>query len=154
MEVPFYQVDAFTSRLFGGNPAAVCPLDHWLDESTLQSIAGENNLAETAYFVPEGDGFHLRWFTPAVEVALCGHATLASAYVLMNILEPGRREVRFRTLSGNLFVTRDGDRFTLDFPAQPPVRIDAPRDLVDALGKEPLEVWSARDTPTRSGAGR
>lgn len=145
MEVPFYQVDAFSSRLFGGNPAAVCPLEHWLDESILQSIAAENNLSETAYFVREGDGFHLRWFTPVSEINLCGHATLGSAYVLMQMLEPARTQVRFRTLSGNLFVTRNGDRYTLDFPVQPASRIDTPRDLVEALGREPVEVWSARD---------
>ena len=93
-----YQVDAFSGRLFGGNPAAVVPLDTWLDAKTMQSIALENNLAETAFFAPEGSGFRLRWFTPEVEVKLCGHATLASAYVLFTILEPGRREVKFETL--------------------------------------------------------
>jgi PhzF family phenazine biosynthesis protein len=143
MEVPFYQVDAFTSRLFGGNPAAVCPLQRWLDDSILQSIAAEHNLSDTAFFVPEADGFHLRWFTPVVEMELCGHATLASGYILMRVLEPRRREVHFRTLSGVLAVTRDGDLFTLDFPAKPAVRVDAPRDLTTALGREPLEVWSA-----------
>ena len=95
-----YQVDAFTSRLFRGNPAAVVPLDRWLDDATMQAVALENNLAETAFFVPEGDGFRLRWFTPEVEVKLCGHATLASAFVLFTELEPGRREVRFATRSG------------------------------------------------------
>jgi predicted PhzF superfamily epimerase YddE/YHI9 len=145
MEVPFYQVDAFTSRLFGGNPAAVCPLHTWLPDSVLQAIALENNLSETAFFVPDGDGFHLRWFTPAAEVDLCGHATLASAYVISNYIQPSLRNIRFRTLSGNLFVSTDADRFTLDFPERAPVRVDAPRDLVEALGKEPREVWCARD---------
>src|SRR5262245_1975271 len=116
-----YQVDAFTERLFGGNPAAVVPLDEWLDAATMQSIALENNLAETAFFVADKqpkktDGFRLRWFTPTVEVKLCGHATLASAYVLFNILEPGRREVRFETLSGVLTVVAAGERLVMDFP--------------------------------------
>src|SRR6476620_4313429 len=145
MEVPFYQVDAFTSRLFFGNPAAVCPLQTWLPDSVLQDIALENNLSETAFFIPDGDGFHLRWFTPAAEVDLCGHATLASAYVITRYIEPSLRNIRFRTLSGNLFVSTDGDTFTLDFPERAPVRMDAPRDLVEALGKEPREVWCARD---------
>ena len=111
-----YQVDAFTSRLFGGNPAAVVPLESWLPDSTLQSIAAENNLAETAFFVPGTQSFKLRWFTPEVEVRLCGHATLASAYVLFNFLEPSRTEVRFDTLSGILTVRAAGDRLVMDFP--------------------------------------
>ena len=100
MRIPLYQVDAFTSRLFGGNPAAVCPLSEWLPEATMQAIAAENNLAETAFFVPQGDGYLLRWFTPTVEVELCGHATLASAYVVTRILAPERRSVTFDTLEG------------------------------------------------------
>src|SRR3954465_3139625 len=100
MKIPFYQVDAFTGRLFGGNPAAVCPLESWLEDEKLQAIAAENNLSETAYFVPHHDGFQLRWFPPEVEVDLCGHATLASAFVLMNHLEPERNQVTFFTKSG------------------------------------------------------
>ena len=111
-----YQVDAFTGRLFGGNPAAVVPLEKWPEAATMQAIALENNLAETAFFVPEGDGFRLRWFTPEVEVKLCGHATLASAHVLFTILEPGRRAVKFETLSGTLTVVASGDRLVMDFP--------------------------------------
>ena len=115
-KLKIYQIDAFTGRLFGGNPAAVVPLEKWLDAATMQSIALENNLAETAFFVPEGDGFRLRWFTPEVEVKLCGHATLASAYVLFTILEPGRRAVKFETLSGTLTVVASGDELVMDFP--------------------------------------
>jgi PhzF family phenazine biosynthesis protein len=98
MRIPLYQVDAFTGRLFGGNPAAVCPLTEWLPEPTMQAIAAENNLAETAFFVARGEGYLLRWFTPTVEVELCGHATLASGYVVTHILMPERRSVRFDTL--------------------------------------------------------
>ena len=145
MEIPFYQVDAFARRLFTGNPAAVCPLEMWLDDATLQNIAMENNLAETAFFVREGEGFHLRWFTPEVEMDLCGHATVASAFVLMNLLEPDLREVTFQSRSGPLGVARDGDLYALDFPSRPPQRIQAPADLIEALGAEPDEVWQSRD---------
>src|ERR1700682_1530639 len=111
MRVPLYQVDAFTSRLFGGNPAAVCPLAEWLPDATMQAIPAENNLAETAFCVPQGQGYLLRWFTPTVEVELCGHATLASGYVVTEILERGRASVPFRTLkAGTLTVAREGDR--------------------------------------------
>src|SRR5258708_40240849 len=120
MCIPLYQVDAFTGRLFGGNPAAVCPLAEWLPDATMQAIAAENNLAETAFFVSQGEGYLLRWFTPTVEVDLCGHATLASGYVVTRILMPERRSVRFETLeAGPLEVTRDGDLLPMDFPASP-----------------------------------
>ena len=138
-----YQIDAFTGRLFGGNPAAVVPLEAWLDDATMQSIGLENNLAETAFFVPEGGGFRLRWFTPEVEVKLCGHATLATAYVLFNILEPGRREVKFATLSGTLTVAAAGDRLVMDFPRwtlEPFAGV--PRTLGDALHAAPTRVLS------------
>jgi len=144
MKIPLYQVDAFTGRLFGGNPAAVCPLESWLDDETLQAIAGENNLSETAYFVFNGDGYQLRWFTPEVEVDLCGHATLASAYVLMNHLNPECSDVRFRTKSGELRVTRNDDLYTLDFPARPAAPCDVPEQLIEALGIKPQEVWAAK----------
>ena len=115
MRIPLYQVDAFTTRLFGGNPAAVCPLSEWLPEATMQAIAAENNLAETAFFVPQGDAYLLRWFTPTVEVELCGHATLASGYVVTRILAPERRSVTFDTLkAGPLVVTREGERLAAD----------------------------------------
>ena len=132
-----WQIDAFADRVFAGNPAAVVPLDTWPADALLQDIAAENNLAETAFFVPEGDGFHLRWFTPTVEMDLCGHATLASAWLLFNVLHPGRRHVAFRTLSGALTVTSDGDWLMLDFPARPAVPTTAPAELVAALGGVP-----------------
>lgn len=136
VSLPYYWVDAFSSRPFGGNPAAVCPLNgDWLDDAVLQSIAFENNISETAYFLPLDDGrFHLRWFTPGREVDLCGHATVASAYVLMEQLEPGRQEVRFESRSGELRVTRDGDQFVLDFPSRPPKPEKAPIGMTRALG--------------------
>src|ERR1700730_13799086 len=111
MRIPLYQVDAFSSRLFSGNPAAVCPLENWLPDDLLQSIAAENNLAETAFFVRNGDGYQLRWFTPNVEVDLCGHATLASAHVILNRLSPSETSVRFQTKSGELVVTRNDNLF-------------------------------------------
>ena len=116
MELPLYQVDAFTDRLFGGNPAGFCPLDRWLPDGTMQAIAAENNVAETAFFRREGDAYRLRWFTPTVEVELCGHATLASAYVISSFLEPGCKGMAFDSRSGRLTVTRTGDFFVLDFP--------------------------------------
>ncbi len=145
MEVALYQVDAFTGRLFGGNPAAVCPLEAWLPEATMQAIAAENNLSETAFFVPEGEGFGLRWFTPAVEVDLCGHATLASAYVIFERLRREAGKVRFLTRSGELVVARDGERLRMDFPARPPQVCEAHADLVPALGGRPWAVLGARD---------
>jgi PhzF family phenazine biosynthesis protein len=108
MELTLYQIDAFASKLFEGNPAAVCPLDQWLSDEIMQNIATENNLSETAFFVPQGDGFHIRWFTPASEVDLCGHATLATAYVLFNILDYKNSRIEFdsSSLSENLRISR------------------------------------------------
>ena len=146
MKIPLYQVDAFTSRLFGGNPAAVCPLEAWLDDRTMQAIAAENNLAETAFFVGGKGRYELRWFTPLVEVDLCGHATLASAFVIFNRLEPSLEAVSFRSKSGELRVTRSGGRLTLDFPAWPPARREVSDDLSRALGAAPREVWTSQDT--------
>lgn len=131
MEIPIFQVDAFTSRLFAGNPAAICPLDRWLPEDRMQSIAAENNLAETAFFVPDGERYLLRWFTPTVEVDLCGHATLAAAFVILSRFTPDRTGVRFETKSGELLVTRDGDRLQMDFPSRPPLA-------------SPIPAWSKR----------
>jgi predicted PhzF superfamily epimerase YddE/YHI9 len=145
MRIPIYQVDAFTNVQFHGNPAAVCALDAWLDDSIMQKIAAENNLAETAFFVQQGKDFGLRWFTPAREVDLCGHATLASAYVIFTYLEPGLEAVRFHTLSGVLEVTREGEQLALLFPSRPGVACAAPPALVHGLGKQPQEVFKARD---------
>ncbi len=141
-----FQVDAFTSRLFGGNPAAVVPLTSWLDERTMQAVALENNLAETAFFVPAGNGFELRWFTPEVEVKLCGHATLASAFVLFNELEPGRRSVKFDTLSGALNVVAAGERLVLDFPRWSVESVaEMPDLLTDGLKATPRNICSTED---------
>lgn len=146
MIVPIYQVDAFAERIFDGNPAAVCPLESWLSERHMQFVAAENNLSETAFFVPEGDGFRLRWFTPEVEVDLCGHATLATAAVLWRELGYDEPEIRFHTMkAGTLTVTRDGDWIALDFPARPPAPVAAPAELARALGAEPTTVLAARD---------
>ncbi len=144
-EIPIYQVDAFTSAVFSGNPAAVCPLETWLPDDQLQAIATENNLSETAYFVRNGNGFHLRWFTPGCEVDLCGHATLASAYVLFNELGERGDALRFHTLSGELLVRRDGDLFALDFPARPPAPVGPNPALLAALGGTPQNLLAARD---------
>ena len=143
--IPIYQVDAFTSRLFSGNPAAVCPLEQWLPDDKMQAIAAENNLAETAFFVPNGGDYKLRWFTPKVEVDLCGHATLASAFVILNDLKPSESSVSFETKSGKLTVTREGDLFSLDFPARPPAPCEPCPGLVAALGRQPEAVLAADD---------
>jgi predicted PhzF superfamily epimerase YddE/YHI9 len=146
MRLPIFQVDAFTDRLFRGNPAAVCPLERWLPDATLQAIAAENNLAETAFFVRDGGDYALRWFTPTVEVDLCGHATLAAAFVIFRSLEPAAAAVRFRTSkAGSLVVRRDGERLVLDFPARPAAPTAAPPGLVAALGAAPSELLCARD---------
>lgn len=147
MKLPLYQIDAFAPVVFGGNPAAVCPLERWLSERTMQAIAAENNLSETAFFVARNGGpdYDLRWFTPAAEVDLCGHATLASAHVVFSTLAPGRGDVTFHTRSGPLTVRRDGTRLVMDFPSRPPERRDAHPALAEALGATPLEVWASRD---------
>ena len=143
--LPLYQVDAFADGPFTGNPAAVVPLEDWLDDALMQAIALENNLSETAFFVPEDDGFRIRWFTPAAEVDLCGHATLASAWVLFN--ERGHRgdTVRFRSRSGDLPVTRKGDWLTLDFPLRRPTSVARLPELVQGLGRAPAELLAAAD---------
>jgi PhzF family phenazine biosynthesis protein len=145
MTIPVFQVDAFTMGPFTGNPAAVCPLDAWLNDDTMQNIAAENNLAETAFLVPGERGYDLRWFTPTVEVDLCGHATLAAAYVVLNYLQPDLESVRFETVSGQLVVARDGDRLAMDFPARPPTQVPVSEDFSDALGEAPSEVHLSRD---------
>jgi PhzF family phenazine biosynthesis protein len=145
MEIPIFQVDAFAGSVFSGNPAAVCPIEHWLPDETLQAIAAENNLAETAYFVRRNGGFQLRWFTPTCEVDLCGHATLASAFVLFEELREPGEALRFDTKSGALFVRRNNGLLALDFPARPPQAVQADPSLVSALGGDPVEILAARD---------
>jgi predicted PhzF superfamily epimerase YddE/YHI9 len=145
MQLPIFQIDAFTSRLFRGNPAAVCPLESWLPDETLQAIAAENNLSETAFFVGGNGRYHLRWFTPAVEVDLCGHATLASAFVVFKHLSPDLQAVRFDTRSGPLSVERRDGRLQMDFPARPGMPCDPPPEVLTGLGIEPTEVRRARD---------
>ncbi len=145
MKLPLYHLDTFTGRVFAGNPAAVVPLERWLDTPTLQAIAAENNLSETAFLVGGGGQYEIRWLTPATEVDLCGHATLASAHVVMTKLEPGSKSVSFQSKSGPLVVTRDEDLLALDFPARPPQPLPVSEALVMALGRRPREVWTARD---------
>jgi predicted PhzF superfamily epimerase YddE/YHI9 len=145
LHVPYYHVDAFANRPFKGNPAGVCPLANWLPDDTLQAIAAENNLSETAFFVRSGDTCHLRWFTPAVEVDLCGHATLASACVLFSELGWTAPEIPFQTRSGRLAATRRGDLIELDFPSRPPVPCATPEALRRGLGQPPREVLRSRD---------
>jgi len=143
-DIPIFQVDAFSEKAFGGNPAAVCPMPFMLAESSLQAIAAENNLSETAFLLPlEGDDdadYLLRWFTPTLEVDLCGHATLASAYVIFNHLQPDLEQVRFSTRSGILSVKRNGDRYSMDFPKLSAKPIDMPVGIGAAMGAEPTIV--------------
>jgi len=146
MAIPVFQVDAFTDHIFGGNPAAICPLAEWLPNETLQAIAAEHNLSETAYLHRTAAGvYDLRWFTPAVEVDLCGHATLAAALVVFEQLEPRLGEVAFDTRSGRLVVRRLGERLSMDFPARKPTPCDAPADFAAALGATPDAVLKSRD---------
>lgn len=145
MELKIYQLDAFTSQLFGGNPAAVCPLERWLDDETMQKIAMENNLSETAFFVEEEKGLRIRWFTPTTEIQLCGHATLASAYVYFHHINSEAQTVTFNSLSGPLTVNRDTELLTLDFPATETQAVDAPALLSQALGVQAVEVHAADD---------
>lgn len=140
-----YQVDAFSSNVFEGNPAAVCPLSEWLDDAVMQSIAAENNLAETAFFVKEGNGYTIRWFTPVAEVDLCGHATLASAFVLFDQLGVKADQVAFNSKSGVLTVTRKGALLEMDFPSEAPELIVAPSGLEGALGSAIVECAFNQD---------
>jgi PhzF family phenazine biosynthesis protein len=144
MIVPFFQLDAFAAERFRGNPAAVMILDSFADDVRLQSIAAENNLAETAFLVREGDDYRIRWFTPTVEVPLCGHATLASAAVVMEQLQPGRQQVTFQSASGPLFVRRRDQAYVLDFPSRPSRKTPTPDALAAAIGGAPLETADDR----------
>lgn len=141
MKIPIYQVDAFSRVTFGGNPAAVCPLESWIYDSMMQKIAAENALSETAFIVPRGDDWEIRWFTPVQEVELCGHATLASGYVALTHLQPARELVRFASKSGTLVVARDGERLSLTLPRWQPSPVAAPPPLLArALGRPPREI--------------
>ncbi len=145
MQLPIYQIDAFTSEVFKGNPAAVVPLETWLPDALLQNIALENNLSETAFIVPVENGFHLRWFTPADEVALCGHATLATAYYLFEIAGYDQNPVRFETLSGDLFVHKTKNGFRLDFPVWTFEEIENDPRVTRALQGLPYKLFKGTD---------
>ncbi|RMF97243.1 MAG: PhzF family phenazine biosynthesis protein [Candidatus Schekmanbacteria bacterium] len=145
MNIKLYQIDAFTSKIFSGNPAAVCQLDKWLPDKILQNIAKENNLSETAFFIKENDSFSIRWFTPKTEVKLCGHATLAAGFVIFNELSYNRNEIKFISKSGTLLVSKEEDFIVLDFPVQPPVSCAAPKLLIEGLGEKPIEVLKSED---------
>ena len=145
MELTLYQIDAFANKAFAGNPAAICPLDAWLPDDLMQTIAAENNVSETAFFIPTDKGYHIRWFTPLHEVNLCGHATLASAYVLFNYLGYQQNEIAFDSRSGILTVTRKDDWLELDFPTRVPTLCSPPQQLLDAFSAIPIETLKADD---------
>jgi PhzF family phenazine biosynthesis protein len=147
--IPVYQVDAFTDRVFAGNPAAVCPLETWLEAEVMQAIATENNLSETAFFVPDRNEFAIRWFTPVDEIDLAGHPTLATAHVIFSALQPSRDAVTFTTRLGDTLTVKrensNGGRLTMDFPSRPPALTDTLGDVATALGAAPQAVLSSRD---------
>ncbi len=145
MQFPLFQVDAFTDRVFSGNPAAVCPLAHWLPDEVMQKIAMENAVAETTFFVPLDDGFEIRWFTPEIEMDLCGHATLAAAHVIARHLGYPAPLIKFQSKSGVLTVAVDERRLTLDFPARKPVPGDIPPIILEAMQAKPVETLKSRD---------
>ena len=141
-----YVVDAFTDKVFSGNPAAACVMDEWISDELMQSITTENNLSETAFAVKEGEGrYHLRWFTPGGEIDLCGHATLATAFVIMNYHEPDLKSVSFDTLSGVLIVQRNGDLYEMDFPAYTLKEVPVTEAMAEATGTRPLKAYMGRD---------
>lgn len=145
MKLPIFQVDAFTDHVFGGNPAAVCPLDEWLDDEIMQQLALENNLSETAFFVKKEDEYELRWFTPEIEVDLCGHATLATAHVLFEHVGIQKSEIRFQTKSGVLIVSKENERLKMDFPTDDMPQVDPPAVLFQALGIRSDNVFFTDD---------
>ena len=145
MKLSLYQIDAFANKVFEGNPAAVIPLEDWLPAKTMQLIALENNLSETAFFCPSDNNYEIRWFTPNGEIELCGHATLASAYVLFNILNYKTEQIEFNSLSGRLTVTKVNDLFRLDFPSQNPIKCKMPRLLTEGLGRESNNCYKNED---------
>ena len=145
MTLKIYQIDAFAKKVFEGNPAAICPLDKWLDDTLMQKIALENNLSETAFFVKEGEKFHIRWFTPTSEVDMCGHATLASAFVLFEILNYENDAIIFSSKSGDLVVKRDAELLVMDFPAQEILACGIPHAITEAFGVVPKECYKSMD---------
>ena len=145
MELTLYQVDAFARQVFKGNPAAICPLDTWLPDRIMQAIAAENNLSETAFFVRENNGYHIRWFTPRYEVNLCGHATLAAAYVIFHLLKTESEKIHFESRSGELIVSLDENQIVMDFPAIAMQPAELPQHIIKALGNEPVAIWKAED---------
>ncbi|MFA4836969.1 MAG: PhzF family phenazine biosynthesis protein [Dehalococcoidia bacterium] len=145
MKIPFFHIDAFTSKVFAGNPAVVCPLERWLSDETLLAIAHENNQSETAFLVRQDGKYFIRWFSPSTEVDLCGHATLASAYVIFEYLDPSKDQVEFESRSDTLRVTRENGLLSLDFPSRTPEPCEAPAKLVRALGIDPAETLRAVD---------
>jgi|TARA_B110001454_G_scaffold175519_1_gene167280 PhzF family phenazine biosynthesis protein len=145
MKLSLYQIDAFANKVFEGNPAAVIPLEDWLPAKTMQLIASENNLSETAFFCPSDNNYEIRWFTPNGEIELCGHATLASAYVLFNILNYKTEQIEFNSLSGRLTVKKVNDLFRLDFPSQNPIKCKTPRLLTEGLGRESNNCYKNED---------
>ena len=145
MELSIYQVDAFTNKVFGGNPACVIPLKNWIKDEILIKIAQENAVSETAFFIEKENEFHLRWFTPDIEMDLCGHATLATAFVIKKFLNYSKNEINFKTLSGNLKVTSCDDLFTLDFPSRDPVEVELPEIIKKAVNIPPARTYKSRD---------
>lgn len=146
MRIPIYQIDAFTDVQFAGNPAAVCPLEHWVSADIMQKIAMENNLSETAFFVKKDDHYELRWFTPKNEVDLCGHATLATAYVIFTYLDKDTKNISFSTASGILEVTKQDNQLAMIFPSREGKKCEAPEALVKGLGKKPNETYKSTRT--------
>ena len=145
MKLEIYQIDAFTDKVFGGNPACVVPLDEWLPNATLKNIAKENAVAETAFYIDHEDYFHLRWFTPEIEMDLCGHATLAAAHCIMQTQNYQQDRINFQTLSGKLSVEKKHEFYLLDFPARDPEKADLPEVILNALNIQPKQVLKSRD---------
>jgi len=145
MKLAIYTINAFVGNNFKGNVAAVCPLSEWLPNATLQSIAKELNLSDTAFYIPSKEGFSLRWFTPVAEIDLCGHATLAAAHVISSLEKDAKETICFQTLSGNLFVTVTDNYLTMDFPSRPPQKCELPQPLTKGLGANPQDVMLSRD---------
>ncbi|OQX27873.1 MAG: isomerase [Desulfobacteraceae bacterium IS3] len=145
MRLPIFQVNAFTDKIFSGNPAAVCPLEHWLSDAVMQHIATENAVAETAFFISRNDGFEIRWFTPEIEMDLCGHATLATAHVIARHLHYHQSSITFRSQSGDLVVTVEENLLTLNLPSRKPIPSQIPQIILDAIAVEPAAILKARD---------